>query len=316
MRVLVIGVGVIGSYLTHALCAAGNDVTVVARGAWAETLREHGLVIHHYAQHRTTVDHPLVMDTIPAARFDVAFSVMRQDQQFAATDELAGIDAELLVLVGNDMRAEELSDQLRAAGFGGRLAFGFQSSAGYRDDSHVECVRWGATGLDVGPLTGEPEQADQQLLAQVFTGSYRPHWTHDFGDWLLTHGAAVVPMALASYACGCNLHTASSELLHLMVAAQAEAYGLLERTGHTILPESDQTLFDGGAKQRAWYGFVWILAHTSLGTLCIDNHCKHAPDEMHALWECVEELRTQVPDSGYAMPAWDALTKQAGNWRQ
>lgn len=313
MRVLVVGVGVIGSYLTHALCAAGNDVTVVARGAWANTLREHGLAIHHYAQHRTTMDHPLVMEAIPPARFDVAFSVMRQDQQLAALSQLAGINAKLLVLVGNDMRAQEVQDGLKASGFGGRIVFGFQSTAGYRDASHVECVRWGATGLDVGPLVGEREQADQELLAQVFTGSYQAHWTHDFGDWLLTHGAAVVPMALASYACDCNLRTASSELLHLMVAAQAEAYGVLERTGHQILPEGDQTLFDGGVKQRAWYGFVWIVAHTVIGTLCIDNHCKHAPDEMHALWECMEELRAQAgPD--YAMLAWDALTKQAGSW--
>lgn len=32
MKVLVYGAGVIGSYLTHVLCAAGNQVTLLARG--------------------------------------------------------------------------------------------------------------------------------------------------------------------------------------------------------------------------------------------------------------------------------------------
>ena len=33
MRVLLYGAGVIGSFLAHTLCSAGNDVTLVARGA-------------------------------------------------------------------------------------------------------------------------------------------------------------------------------------------------------------------------------------------------------------------------------------------
>lgn len=81
MRMLVVGVGVIGSYLTHAACAAGNDVTVVVRGAWGQEIRDRGLTIHHYVQRRTTCDHPRVVGSVPADdRFDVAFSVMRQDQ--------------------------------------------------------------------------------------------------------------------------------------------------------------------------------------------------------------------------------------------
>ncbi|MBQ1466898.1 MAG: ketopantoate reductase family protein, partial [Solobacterium sp.] len=47
MRILIFGAGVIGGQLCHALCACGNDVTVIARGAWAETLRNEGLRIHH-----------------------------------------------------------------------------------------------------------------------------------------------------------------------------------------------------------------------------------------------------------------------------
>ena len=36
MRVLVFGVGAIGSLMVHYLCKAGNDVTVVARSTYEE----------------------------------------------------------------------------------------------------------------------------------------------------------------------------------------------------------------------------------------------------------------------------------------
>ena len=43
MKILVYGAGVIGGQLCHALCACGQDVSVIARNAWAETLRTEGL---------------------------------------------------------------------------------------------------------------------------------------------------------------------------------------------------------------------------------------------------------------------------------
>ncbi len=45
MKVLVHGAGVIGCCLTHVLCRADNDVTLLARGVWKEALERDGLVI-------------------------------------------------------------------------------------------------------------------------------------------------------------------------------------------------------------------------------------------------------------------------------
>ena len=42
MKVLVYGIGVIGSLTVHELCKAGNDVTVVSRGCWKEVLERQG----------------------------------------------------------------------------------------------------------------------------------------------------------------------------------------------------------------------------------------------------------------------------------
>ena len=67
----------IGCYLTHVLCSAGHDVTLLARGRWKETLEKNGLVLHHHLQHRKTVDHPKVIGCIEEGMsFQAAFAVM------------------------------------------------------------------------------------------------------------------------------------------------------------------------------------------------------------------------------------------------
>ena len=76
MRVLVFGVGAIGSLMVHYLCKAGNDVTVVARSTYEE-LKENGLVIRHYLQRKTTVDHPRVICEADNTHYDIVFSVMQ-----------------------------------------------------------------------------------------------------------------------------------------------------------------------------------------------------------------------------------------------
>ena len=54
-KLLLVGVGVIGSYLTQVLCEAGHDVSVVARGGWADTIERDGLKVHHYLQRKETI---------------------------------------------------------------------------------------------------------------------------------------------------------------------------------------------------------------------------------------------------------------------
>ena len=45
MRILVYGAGVIGANLAADLVASGRDVTLLARGAWADTLEKDGLTV-------------------------------------------------------------------------------------------------------------------------------------------------------------------------------------------------------------------------------------------------------------------------------
>ena len=45
MRILVYGAGVVGANLAAELYSSGKDVTVLARGEWADGLEKDGLII-------------------------------------------------------------------------------------------------------------------------------------------------------------------------------------------------------------------------------------------------------------------------------
>jgi hypothetical protein len=113
MKVLVYGAGVIGCYLAHVLCQAKNKVTLLARGAWRETLEENGLTIHHHLQRKTTTDHPEIVGQVDASQhYDVVFTVMQFQQMQLILDDLARIDTMLVVLVGNDLSAPAMEREI------------------------------------------------------------------------------------------------------------------------------------------------------------------------------------------------------------
>ena len=149
MKILVYGCGVIGSYLTHILCSAGNDVTVCARGRTKKILEKYGLRIKHKLQKKKTIDHPKVIGkTDGSEHYDIVFSIMQGQQQSALLPTLAEVNASLFVLVGNNLCAAETEREFhRLSGDDKTLLFGFQGTGGVREGNHTICVRWGGSRL-------------------------------------------------------------------------------------------------------------------------------------------------------------------------
>ena len=113
MKILVYGCGVIGSYLIHKLCEAGNEVTVVSRGKWKEVLDAKGLRIRHKLSGKETLDHPKVIGAVPEnMHFDMVFSVMQGQQQKLLIPELAKINTPLVILVGNNPCAAQMEEDI------------------------------------------------------------------------------------------------------------------------------------------------------------------------------------------------------------
>ena len=314
MRTVVFGAGALGCYLAHALCKARNDVCVVARGTWGETLLRDGVVIHHAVQHKTTRDHPQVASSLTeAGPAEAVFAVMQQGQMMAALPELAAVDAPLLVLCGNNLHACDALAYLSKHAPEKTVLFAFQSTAGRRESDHVECARWGATGITVGPAVGEAPVAARALLDRVFAkGRYKPHYQRDMADWLVCHAAAVLPFVYLSYRIECDLARATDEDIASLVDATGEAYAVLTVLGHDILPEGDEEFTRPGPKRALWQAALHVVAKTSIGRLCVTDHCRAATHEMRELDRDFMAIVDQLPRRH--MPTWDALREAMPGW--
>lgn len=73
MKILIYGAGVLGCNLARNLFRAGKDVTLLARGKWAEKIKKNGLRIKDKFSLRTSVSHiPVVTALTPDERYDVS----------------------------------------------------------------------------------------------------------------------------------------------------------------------------------------------------------------------------------------------------
>ena len=206
MKVLVFGSGVIGSYLAHVLCSAGNDVTVLARGQWKAQLEAHGLRIRHHLQRSHTLDHPKVIGDISEDdAYDTVFAVMPYNKIGAILEPLAAVRVPLVVLVGNNMSPAAMERVI----LGGtvckkQVLFGFQVTAGKRDmeNGMLVCERLGAGNMDLGGLHRLPDEATRSKLNAAFAGTgYKLNWQPDMEAYLICHLAAILPIGYLAYAC-------------------------------------------------------------------------------------------------------------------
>ena len=316
MKILVYGCGVIGSYLIHYLCEAGNDVTVVSRGKWKEVLEKKGLRIHHKLSGKDTLDHPKVIGTVPESQYyDIVFSVMQGQQQKALLPELAKANTPLVILVGNNPDAARMEEEIQALSANRKtILFGFQGTAGVREADSVTCVGLGGS-MTIGGLHQEPDGAAKQKLKIAFgdTG-YQLHWTDDMEGWLYCHAAFILPVVYISYRLDCDLTKASLSDIEDILPAVEEGYGLIRSAGIQIRPKEDEVFFDRGFKKATVRWFLYLMAKTSLGRLCATDHCRNAVTEMEWLDEQFEQLRQKNP--GLSMPVWDSMRSRMPAWAQ
>lgn len=308
MKILVYGAGVIGSYFTHVLCAAGNSVSLLARGKRKEELERKGLEIRHYLQHKTTTDRPRIVEHLnPEDHYDAVFAVMQYQQMETILDDLALCDSSLVVLVGNNPSAARMEQYIKdRSPVLKTVLFGFQGTGGRRENGRVICVRLGAGRLECGALHHEPGQSEKEKLARIFSGTkYLLSYFPDMDAWYQCHLALILPVGYVCYANGCDLTKASRTQLQMMKAAVREGYGLLQSLNYPILPQGDEKYFERGFRGTLMSALLCVMAKTSLGALAASDHCRSAADEMKLLNCAFDDLRSKNPD--YPMPMWNEL---------
>jgi 2-dehydropantoate 2-reductase len=315
MKVLVYGAGVIGCYLTHVLCQAGHDVSLLARGGWKEILEENGLVIHHHLQKKTTTDYPEIIGQVDAAQhYDVVFAVMQHQQMQAILGDLAQLDTPLTVLVGNNLSATAMEREILCCRTTPQtVLFGFQGTAGNRENCSVECVRWNGGELTLGGLHRALTRVEQDFFIGLFAGTkYRLKWEEDMDGWYKCHLALILPIAYLCYWTDCDLRKATRSQRKLLLDAANEGFGLLRQLGVSIRPAGEDAYYRPGGKRILCAAMLFAIDKTALGKLCASDHCRHAVSEMESLDKAWRDLRAQAPD--FPMENWDRLRSAMPDW--
>lgn len=315
MDVLVYGAGVIGCYLTHVLCRAGSDVTLLARGGWRSVLETEGLTIRHHLQRKTTTDHPRVTGQLDRSHhYDAVFCVMSYHQVGAVLDDLAAADADAVILVGNNLSALEMERAVRArSGPEKQILFAFQLTAGKREAKYAVCERAGAGTMDIGFLEAPAPEGLRRKVERLFQGTgYRLRWHDSMESFLKCHAAAILPLGYLAYGAGCDFGRTTGEQRRRSMAASLEGYELLLRLGYTVVPEGDDRYYRPGPQRLVMRALLFLMSKTAIGELVAAAHCRHAVAEMEAIDAAWTGLRQRLPD--FPMPNWDAMRAAMPDW--
>ncbi|MCD7723416.1 MAG: ketopantoate reductase family protein [Clostridiales bacterium] len=308
MKILIYGAGVIGCELAHILCKK-NDVTLLARGKWKENIDRNGLVIRHYVQRKTTVDRLKTIDILePDDKYGLVFVVMQAGQLTEVAPIIAENVSPHIVFVGNNMAALKTAG-LAAAGSPApkEIAFGFQGTAGRREDEKVISIHAGA-GMTLGGLGAPLSQEFQDKLNTAFMGAgCRLTWENRMDAWLKCHAVCVLPMCYVCYINGGRLSRANHCQRKAIMDAALEGYTILQKLGFPILPKGDENCFSG-PKRPIMAAIFFFIYKTPIGRLCVSDHAMHAVAEMQYLDAEFEKLRkkAQIP-----APVWDSLRKES-----
>ena len=306
MKILVFGAGVLGCNLARNMFRAGKEVTLLARGSWAEEIRNNGLRIKDKFSPRVSVSRiPVTTELKSEDEYDVIFVVVRCTQIDSILDALRANGTKNIVFVGNNVRARALAASLPEK----NVMFAFASSAGHREPDRVASID--LRKITIGQLRGAP--SNEALIGRIFSGTkYKVVYEPNMEDYLLCHAAFVLPAAFACYRTDGNLKKLRGDTAYLsrLIDANIEGYRAIRSAGHEILPREDAE-FEGAKYRQTCLRFFRLICATSLGKICVSDHAMNAVGEMSAL---NRDLKAFYEENGAEYPVWQALEREAGKY--
>ncbi|WP_169091314.1 ketopantoate reductase family protein [Paenibacillus sp. PL91] len=304
MRILVYGAGVLGSYLAHELVHNGNEVTMLARGRRADELQQNGNVIRHYLQLRTTVDKVNVIRELqPEDVYDLIFVVMKYPDFEAVFPALAANKSKHIVIMGNNASPIEMRHYLQSnSPVEKKVAFAFQTLAGWRENGRVNCLRGPKVTLAFGSLG---EQLDwQSVIDQALKNTrYNTITFTNMDEWLKSHFIMILPLNRIAVSYNGNLRKAAKDkrLLNYVIDAIDEGHQVLIKNGYTITPANQYQLV---RKYRKLFFIVLkIILATPIGRTTLSGKAVSS-NEMDMLYQAFSDLKNRA---NMATPSWDKL---------
>lgn len=304
MRILVYGAGVLGSYLAHELVRGGHSVTMLARGRRAEELEKNGNVIRHYFQFQTTVHNVRVIRELqPDDVYDLVFVVMKYPDFEAVLPALAANHSCHIVLMGNNASPGEMEKYLHThSPVAKKVAFAFQSIAGWRENGRVISVRGPRTKINIGGL-GEDLSWRSVIDQALVNTKYKWTYQNNMNEWLKSHFVMILALnSIASTYHG-DLRSAAKDrkLLNLVIHAVDEGHQVLETNGFTVTPAAQKEFARN--KRKLFYILLKMMLSNPIGRILLSDKAVSA-NEMTALQQAFDHLKVRA---NMATPHWDKL---------
>jgi 2-dehydropantoate 2-reductase len=304
LKILVYGAGVIGCELAHMLCKGQNDVTLLARGKWKETIDNNGLMIRHYAQLRTTIDKIKTIDVLEVNNtFDLIFVTMQFSQLPEVLPILSANKSRYIVLIGNNMNAEGCHKQIIDNSLINKeIAFAFQRTGGRKENNLIISIHAGVV-MTIGGYKSRLSRDFREQLSNAFSNSHiRLKDECNMDAWLKCHIAFILPVCFICYKLNGHLERATRTMINQIIDATIEAHRMLKALDYPIRPDGEEDVFIHSRRKCYW--MLRIISIIPLGRLVASDHAMNAVNEMYSLDEAFEVLckQTDVP-----MPTWNEL---------
>jgi 2-dehydropantoate 2-reductase len=307
LKVLVYGAGPIGCLYAAKLYAAGEDVTLLARGQRLADLRDRGVVLEEaFTGSRQTVRVPVTEALAPDDAYDLVIVPMRKTSVGAVLPVLAANTKTptILFMVNTASGPDEWIVALGR----GRVLLGFPGAGGTIRDG---VLRYGITpGLvqatTLGETDGRVTPRLEAIAAALRHAGFPVSVCPRMEAWLKTHVALVGPVAWALYAAaGDNRRLARTpDGLVLLARAVREGFAVLRASHVPITPARLRVL--------EWLPepvLVRLLAWGMRGRgaeVFLAAHANAIRDEMAQL---AVELAAMARAAGISTPAMDRLAQ-------
>lgn len=302
MDILVYGAGVIGSVYAARLKAAGQNVSLLARGQRAVSLRTHGIQLEDASTgRRTTTQVSVVEHLAPTDRYDLVLVTVRLDQLHSVLPILAANHQvpTLLFLLNNPAGMQQF-EQLDAQ----RIVPGFPAVGGVRKGDIVHYITLRQVPTMLGEANGHVTPRLRQLSAIFKQAGFTVDLSSDMQSWLKTHAIMDMGIISAVMITGGSAQLARSRHnVVMLVQAIREGLLALRALGTRLTPFYLTVLF-------LWLpSFLTViliqsLLRTRLSVLGIDAHLG---DDIEEIRQMTREIMAQLRSSPLTTPTLNRL---------
>lgn len=306
MKVLVIGAGVIGSLYAARLHQAHVDVTLLARGARDENLRQRGIMIKDMVTGTETISKvPVTSEINPTDFYDLIIVTVRLDQLDAVIQTLSRHKACPLVMLM--LNIPDGLDTLVKALAPRQVIFGFPGAGGTLVGEVIHYIQIAQQKTTIGTLDGRHTDEARAVRALWEKAGFKTVISLQMAPWLQIHSVFMASVCAAIHQeNGDSVQLGNSRSAVLaMIEGIREGFRACQQLGVPVVPSNLKTIFltmPRWVSVRYWQSVL----KGPTGTLAIAPHARAATGEMRLI---AQKVLSFVHSSSVETPSLDNLLK-------